>query len=98
MSIAVRPYLVLICVMIVTTAKARLFVATGTPVQPHSSDGVEGLSVHYRWVLVPRQLFEHVGFADDADSLYGFCSQFSCEVPAEDDWCVILASSNFKVS
>ena len=59
------------------------YVATGTPIQPHSSDGLEGLPVHYRWVPVPPTIFEHVGFADDANSLDGFCEQFNCEVPED---------------
>ena len=48
---------------IVLHDQARLFVATCTPVQPHSSDGPEGLEVEYRWVRVPNELFEHVGLA-----------------------------------
>ena len=64
--------------------QARLFVATGTPVQPHSSDGLDGLEVEYRWVHVPNELFEHVGFAENADTPDGFCFQFGLPVPDED--------------
>ena len=64
--------------------QARLFVATGAPVQPHSSDGLDGLDVEYRWVRVPNELFEHVGFSETADTPVGFCFQFGLQVPDED--------------
>ena len=65
----------------VSHAKARLFVTTGSPVQPHSSAGLEGLDVHFRWVVVPPVIFEHVGFAVDANTAVGFCDQFGLDVP-----------------
>ena len=62
-------------------AKARLFVTTGSPVQPHSSYGLEGLDVTFRWVVVPPVIFEHVGFSSDANTSAGFCDQFGIDVP-----------------
>ena len=61
--------------------QARLFVTTGTPIQPHSCEGLEGLDVHFRWVMVPHVIFEHVGFAADANTLVGFCEQFGLDMP-----------------
>ena len=61
--------------------QARLFVATGTPIQPHSTEGLEGLDVHFRWVVVPLVIFEHVGLAADANTLVGFCEQFDLDMP-----------------
>ena len=72
-----------ICRADVMHAKARLFVATGTHVQPHSSDGLEGLDAHFRWVKVKKETFEYVDLADDADTLGGFCKQFNCDVQTE---------------
>ena len=63
--------------------EARLLVATGSPIQPHSSDGLDGLPVHYRWVPVPREIFTDVGFADDANSIHGFCRQFNLDAPED---------------
>ena len=63
--------------------QARLFVTTGTPVQPHSCEGLEGLDVHFRWVMVPHVIFEHVGLASDANTLVGFCEQFGLEIPED---------------
>ena len=37
--------------------------------------------MHFRWVVVPRVIFEHVGFAADANTLAGFCEQFGLDVP-----------------
>ena len=63
--------------------KARLFVTTGTPVQPQSCEGLGGLDVHFRWVMVPPVIFEHVGLASDANTLVGFCEQFGLEIPED---------------
>ena len=63
--------------------EARLFVTTGTPVQPHSSEGLEGLSIEFRWVPVPPAIFEHVGLVADANTLAGFCDQFSIDMPED---------------
>ena len=60
--------------------QARLFVTTGTPIQPHSSEGLEGLDVKFRWVPVPYVIYEHVGLLRDANTLAGFCDQFGIEV------------------
>ena len=60
--------------------QARLFVTTGTPIQPHSTEGLEGLAVHFRWVLVPYVIYEHVGLSRDANTLAGFCEQFGIEM------------------
>ena len=63
--------------------EARLLVATGRPIQPHSSDGLDGLPVHYRWVPVPREIFADVGFAHDASGIPGFCRQFNLDTPED---------------
>ena len=69
----------------VLSAKARLFVATGTPVAPHSFDGLDGIKdLRCRWVRVPPALFEEVNIREGADTVAGFCEQFSCDVPPED--------------
>ena len=78
----------MLCHVLVLHAKARLFVSTGSPVAPHSFDGLTGLAVTSRWVKVPHELFEHVAFADDADTPHGFCFQFSCQEPEEDMPCI----------
>ena len=41
-----------------TNTEARLFVCTGTPVQPHSTVGLSGLDVKFHWIPVPPQIFE----------------------------------------
>ena len=64
--------------------EARLFVTTGTPVQPHSMNGLNGLDVECRWVRCPPIIFEHVGFATNAAILTGFCDQFGCDALDED--------------
>ena len=66
--------------------QARLFVATGTPVQPHSSYGLDGLEVEYRWVAIQKEIFEHVGISDTADTPDGFAFQFGLTLPDEDMW------------
>ena len=66
--------------------QARLFVATGTPVQPHSSLGLEDFTVDFRWVRVPPSLFETVGYSPEADTVHGFCHQFAIPEPDEDEW------------
>ena len=66
--------------------EARLFVTTGTPVQPHSMSGLSGLAVECRWVRCPPIIFTDVGFAPNAATLAGFCEQFGCEVLGEDMW------------
>ena len=71
------------CHVHVPLVEARLFVTTGAPVQPHSSEGLEGLPINFRWVMVPPVIFEHVGFVADANSLAGFCEQFDLEVPED---------------
>ena len=63
--------------------KARVFVTTGTPIQPHSCEGLEGLAIHFRRVMVPPVIFEHVGLAADANTLVGFCDQFGLEMPED---------------
>ena len=67
----------------VSLAEARLFVTTGCPVQPHSCEGLEGLEINYRWVLVPPTIFEHVGLAAVANTLAGFCEQFDLAIPED---------------
>ena len=62
---------------------ARLFVTTGTPVQPHSCEGLEGLDINFRWVLVPYVIFEHVGFASDLNTLVGLCEQLGLDMPED---------------
>ena len=42
-------------------AKARLFVTTGRPVQPHDSEGLEDLNVRFRWAAIPAQIVKDVG-------------------------------------
>ena len=69
--------------------EARLFVTTGTPVQPHSMSGLDGLAVDCRWVRCPPIIFTDVGFAPNAATLTGFCEQFGCEL-LEEAMCVAL--------
>ena len=64
--------------------ETRLFVATGTPVQPHSCDGLEGLSADYRWVKIPQLIFKHIDLPDNASSLHEFVSFFDIEDPVPD--------------
>ena len=81
LSLAVchRPHV--LCHHAVLPAKARLFVTTGTPVAPHSYEGLKDLNIHSRWVKVPPETFEDVNLDDDADTIEGFCRQFSCDAP-----------------
>ena len=74
----------MLCDNDVLSAKARLFVTTGTPVAPHSFDGLENLPIRSRWVRIPSELVEDANLRDGADTVEGFCDQFSCEVPPED--------------
>ena len=42
-------------------AKARIFVATGTPIQPHDCNGLDGLDIRFRWCVIPEQVIEYTG-------------------------------------
>ena len=64
--------------------KARLFVATGAPVQPHSSDGLQGLDVTYRWIQIPKIIFKHVNLPENVCSVEGFCQYFDIGNPLLD--------------
>ena len=66
------------CVVLVC-AKARLLVATGTPIAPHSFTGLDGLEVQSRWVRIPRELLTVADLRSDADTVEGFCRQFGCQ-------------------
>ena len=66
------------CVVLVC-AKARLLVATGTPIAPHSFTGLEGLEVQSRWVRIPVELQEVADLRPDAHTIDGFCQQFGCQ-------------------
>ena len=63
--------------------EARVFVVTGTPIQPHSSDGLAGLDVKYSWIVVPHLIWDHCGFPDGLDSIHKFCSFYGVENPVE---------------
>ncbi len=67
-----------------TVPEARLFVATGTPVQPHSSVGLEGLDVECRWVPVPPMIFTHVNMPAGLSGLHEFCSHYDIDNPTQD--------------
>ena len=67
-----------------TVTEARLFVATGVPVQPHSSLGLSGLAVEYRWIRIPVRIFQHVGLPAGIEGLHRFCEHFSLDNPTED--------------
>ena len=63
--------------------EARVFVATGSPIQPHSSDGLEGLDVRFSWVKVPQLVFAHCGFPEWLASIDRFCQYYSIVNPVE---------------
>ena len=42
-------------------SQARLFFATGTPVQPHDTSMLEGLDIKLRWCRLPPRCLPHVG-------------------------------------
>ena len=37
--------------------EARVVVAMGSPIQPHSCDGLDGLQVDFSWIKVPQLIF-----------------------------------------
>ena len=49
-------------------AKARVFVTTGRPVQPHDCEGLDDLNVDMRWAAIPYQIAEHVGLGGSIDN------------------------------
>ena len=63
--------------------EARVFVATGTPIQPHSCDGLDGLNVNFAWVVVPPLIFAHVGFPEWIASVDRFCAYYAIDNPCE---------------
>ena len=83
LSLAVYHRPRVLCHHAVLSARARLFVTTGTPVAPHSYEGLAGLKVYSRWVMVPPETFEDVNLEPGADTIEGFCRQFCCEAPPE---------------
>ena len=72
------------CVVLVY-AKARLLVATGTPIAPHSFNGLAGLEVESRWVKIPVELLEVADLYPDANTVEGFCRQFDCSPEPQKD-------------
>ena len=67
-------------------AQARLFVSTGTPIAPHSFDGLDGMNVNARWVRVPAELLEVAGLDSDSNTVTGFCRRFDCLRVPQKDW------------
>ena len=53
-------------------ANARIFVCTGTPIQPHDGSGLDGLNVEFRWAVIPFQIIEHIGLKGVLDSCRAF--------------------------
>ena len=76
-------------------AKARLLVSTGTPIAPHSVDGLDGLDVVSRRVRIPAALHDDAGLRHDAHTVEGFCRQFDCDPEPQRD--VLYTMSTFAV-
>ena len=73
-----------VCACQCRTTEARLFVVTGTPVQPHSSDGLEGLPADYRWVVIPPIIYKHFDLPENASNMHEFQRFFDIEEPEQD--------------
>ena len=67
-------------------AKARLFVTTGRPVQPHDSEWLEGLEVRCRWAVIPHQIVDQIGLEGSIDNPRNFkaswCNVWGVTTPA----------------
>ena len=68
---------------ICTYREARLFVCTGTPVQPHDCAGLDGLPIRFRWAKIPPLTFEHIGLGGVFDSPATFRKCFGIHQPDE---------------
>ena len=71
---------------LVMSAQARLFLATGKPVQPHDTSNLDGLGVSLRWCRLPPRMLDHVGL-EKARTLCEFCKFFHVQLENEDDEC-----------
>ena len=56
--------------------QARIFVCTGTPIQPHDTCGLEGLAVDFRWAVIPPLIMDHIGLEGVANNLHNFRKSF----------------------
>ena len=58
------------------THQARLFICTGTPVQPHDAAGLEDLDVDFRWAEIPPRTVPHLGLDGIVDNVHVFRKHF----------------------
>ena len=59
--------------------QARLFIATGAPIQPHDGTGLEDMEVEWRWMRIPLKIGPHIGLPVALESAYNFRKQFMLE-------------------
>ena len=65
-------------------AKARLFVTTGAPVQPHDGRGLDDLPIKWRWATIPQQILTVVGLVDAAANPEAFKARIvECCMPCD---------------
>ena len=56
--------------------QARLFICTGTPIQPHDTAGLADLDVEYRWAAIPPRTVDHLGLGGVVDNIHTFKRHF----------------------
>ena len=60
-------------------SEARLFFCTGTPVQPHDSQNLEGLGVEVRWMMIPPGVWASINLPTALKSYTAFVGHFGLE-------------------
>ena len=60
-------------------SEARLFFCTGTPVQPHDSQNLEGLGVEVRWMMIPPGVWASINLSTALKSYTAFVGHFGLE-------------------
>ena len=65
--------------------QARLFFCTGTPVQPHHSQNLDGLGVEVRWIKIPEGVWASIDLPTALKSYTALVGYFGLEQEPEEE-------------